>query len=61
MSELTRCNRCTLEAIRARYPYAVVEVKRIPPGEPLSGWLAVVIDGVPSGSTFMALTNECVC
>jgi len=61
MSELTRCNHCTLEAIRARNPQAEVVLRPVPAGEPLEGWLEVLVDGVPSGHHFMALTDRCVC
>lgn len=56
MSELTRCNYCTLQEVRRRHPDAVVTTK---PDE--YGWLQVWIDDKPGGQHFLALTDHCVC
>lgn len=56
MSELTRCNYCTLQAIKARNPHAEVTLSANE-----YGWLDVLIDGRSGGHSFMAITEECVC
>ena len=56
MSELTRCNRCTLEAVKRRERGKRVTTKRDE-----HGWLRVHVDGEPIGISFLELTDHCVC
>jgi len=56
MSTLTRCNFCTLAAIRERNPHAEITLVRNE-----HGWLDVVIDGVPGGHSFLEISRWCVC
>lgn len=55
MSELTPCNRCTLNTIIDRHPAAAIELR---PDE--HGWTACYLDGRLVAS-FAALTDDCVC
>lgn len=56
MSELTRCNYCTLQDVRRRNPGKRVSTRRDE-----HGWLRVLIDGEPAGISFLELTTRCVC
>jgi hypothetical protein len=58
MSELTKCNYCTLEAIKRSYPGREVTVIRITNG--ICG-LQVFIDGRGIGVWFDELSDHCVC
>ena len=57
MSERTRCNYCTLEAIKKNEQGKKVEIKR----DNTNGWLRVFVDDKPYGVSFMKLTDHCVC
>lgn len=66
MSELTRCNACSLKDIEARAKNrgATVTVKRIPVGtaDPMAGWYEVrTSDKDETVAWFMELTAECCC
>lgn len=57
MSDLTPCNYCTLKRMQER-------AKR--DGKKLTtkwedGWIRVYEDGKKTGTSFMALTDRCVC
>ena len=60
MSELIllrpQCNFCSLKSIKRRYKGKKVTVERDE-----YGWLAVFVDGEPTGSSYMELTDHCVC
>jgi hypothetical protein len=59
MSELTRCNYCTLNNIKARYGVSNVEIRLSQSGD-LRGWTEVYVRGKRVAS-FMAVTDHCVC
>lgn len=66
MSELTRCNACSLKDIEARAKArgAHVAVERIPvgTGDSMEGWYQVnVSDKEEPVAYFMELTAECCC
>jgi len=65
MSELTPCNHCTLRRMKARSPekdfrlqrddHGWLQVQSRPKGAPeVEGW-------TPTGSSFMEITDHCVC
>jgi hypothetical protein len=56
MSELTSCNFCTLQDIKRRNKGKKVTTQRDE-----DGWIRVFVDGKPTGTSFMALTDHCVC
>jgi len=56
MSELTSCNFCTLQVIKRRNKGKKVTTQRDE-----DGWIRVFVDGKPTGTSFMALTDHCVC
>jgi hypothetical protein len=55
MSELTRCNYCSLEDIKRRHPGAEVTTRVE------ERWLRVFIDGEATERWFLELTDHCVC
>lgn len=59
MSDLTRCNYCTFEAIKKRMKQkgkkATVRKNEV------NGWMDVFVDGKRSATSFMKLTDHCVC
>lgn len=55
MSELTRCNRCTLDLYERRHP------GRVSTRLDAHGWIEVLVDGEPIGAHFLTLSEECVC
>jgi hypothetical protein len=57
MSEMTLCNRCSLERARDAYYPKVVEVH---PSKKFPGWMAAVVDG-EEVAHYMRLTQECAC
>lgn len=61
MSSLTECNRCTLDAIRARAEWEGkgVTVQRAMSGE-FGGWWEVRVDG-ERVALMLSITMECVC
>lgn len=57
MSELTRCNRCTLNDIYRRHPDAQIELRR---NKDEMGWWGVYVDEQRVAS-FLELTPKCAC
>jgi hypothetical protein len=60
MSDLTRCNYCTLEAVKRR-PENKGHKVTVAQTRDSEGWLVVHVDGVPIGISFLALTAHCAC
>ena len=61
MSELTRCNYCTLKSIQKRYGEANVTVVTVRVGE-MRGWEKVLVQGKAKPvAYFMLRTTRCVC
>lgn len=58
MSERTKCNYCTLEAIKRANPGKEVTVVRV--NFSLVG-LEVFVDGKPTGIWFQDVSDHCVC
>ncbi len=58
MSHRTRCNYCSLTAIKEEMKQkgktVTLETKK-------NGWIAVFVDGKSYGVSFMVLTDHCVC
>ena len=59
MSERTQCNYCTFEAIKKRMKQKgkKVTVRK----NKANGWVDVFVDDKPYGTSFMELTDHCVC
>jgi hypothetical protein len=60
VSELTLCNRCTLELITAQANGKTVTCERVPITEEMGGWFAVTVDG-RRVAWFMELSEVCCC
>lgn len=68
MSELTPCNYCSLQHLKAKYKGQKVEVKADTSGKP-AGWTEggmppgykVFVDGKDIEVWFMAITDHCCC
>ena len=62
MSELTPCNRCTLDRITEKAMLAGKGVRyaRIPITEEMGGWIVVEVDG-EAVAWFMELSEKCCC
>lgn len=60
MSELTRCNYCTLEQVRRDNPGAKVTVDQ-PVDPKMEDFKQVFIDGKPQGIWFNKVSAGCVC
>lgn len=61
MSEMTRCNRCSLEAIERDHPGQKVTVGKPVDPKMMAGWVQVFIDGKPHPTWFAEVTEECCC
>ena len=59
MSELTKCNYCTLQWVKKRNPGK--EVKVVKAGKYKYCDLQVYVDGQPLGIWFAELSDHCVC
>lgn len=55
MSELTRCNFCTLTDLEREHGAANVSLKRE------GGWLQVYVNGAQIGVLFLAIGDRCSC
>lgn len=56
VSELTRCNYCKVQDLYRRHGTA-----RVTTAPDKDGWIAVWVDGVKIGVSFLSLTDHCVC
>ena len=64
MSELTPCNRCTLERLRreAATRNATITVRRLPLFDPLAGWFEISASDLSDPlAYFWQLTEGCEC
>lgn len=63
MSELTSCNRCSLNRMirEAAERGATVRTYVVPDGEVMAGWTRVMASDRDSGSYFMEITEGCAC
>lgn len=56
MSELTKCNYCTLERLRLKYGSSRIRLRANS-----DGWIDVLVDGERIGYSFLEVSVDCVC